>query len=531
LSGGPPLPLDEARRRLKELGYLEGGAERFAFRRAFEGRGGLFLPAVLLGAFAAALASAAAVEACEAGFGESPVSLAALGAHLFAADLAPAALSALLLSAAADRSRSPGRAGTFAALGVACVVFALWAGGIFALARGFSPRGLLWAPALVAAALAAAVWTRAGFLARAYAHSRVLPAHPRRRLALAGVGIGLAASFGVLLLRREPAPVDPPRPSPRPHAVVVVAADGLEGDEAASVVRAASPSPASEGWWPAEPASPPELWTDLATGVSPERHGVRALERVRPAGSAIALRPPLGTFWYLKRLGPALGLVASAPVSAADRRAAAFWEIAASAGLPSLAVGWWAAGPWPGAVVVGNEEVLAGARDGVEANRESWRLFRERARGGERVRTVYLPGLDILRRDPARRRIARDELEAAIRAEASAARDHGDVLVLLAAGSHATTGALQRMAVFDPGGKPVTVRIRPEDVAPSILARAGVQPARDLPGRPASALFAPGTLEETSVATYGPRLPPAEPRTRPPDGDYLRKLKSLGYLD
>jgi hypothetical protein len=35
VSGKAPLPLEEARRRLKELGYLDGRVERFLFRRAF----------------------------------------------------------------------------------------------------------------------------------------------------------------------------------------------------------------------------------------------------------------------------------------------------------------------------------------------------------------------------------------------------------------------------------------------------------------------------------------------------------------
>jgi hypothetical protein len=87
------------------------------------------------------------------------------------------------------------------------------------------------------------------------------------------------------------------------------------------------------------------------------------------------------------------------------------------------------------------------------------------------------------------------------------------------------------MVVFD-GRQPVkTMRIRAEDVAPSILARAGIPAAADLPGRPLAALFAAGTLEPTTVATYGSRvaLPGARPSVT--DREYLQKLKSLGYLN
>ena len=51
----PAVGLAEARQRLKDLGYLDGRVERFVFRRALAGRGGLFLPGLLSLAFAAAL--------------------------------------------------------------------------------------------------------------------------------------------------------------------------------------------------------------------------------------------------------------------------------------------------------------------------------------------------------------------------------------------------------------------------------------------------------------------------------------------
>src|SRR5262249_58408109 len=96
-------------------------------------------------------------------------------------------------------------------------------------------------------------------------------------------------------------------------------------------------------------------------------HGVRALARVRPAASPSGVRPPLGTAWYLRRVAPALRLASSAPVSAADRRRLSFWEVAASAGIPCVAVNWWASGAWPGCDVGRHEEGLAGAAGGLAA--------------------------------------------------------------------------------------------------------------------------------------------------------------------
>src|SRR5262249_6889065 len=132
-------------------------------------------------------------------------------------------------------------------------------------------------------------------------------------------------------------------------------------------------------------------------GEPASRHAVRALARVRPAGSPVGVRPPLGTAWYLRHLAPSVKLASSAPVSASDRRRLAFWEVAASAGIPSVAVGWWASGPWPGCDVVRNEEVLSRATGGLSADGRALEEFAARRRGGLQVATVYLPGLDILR--------------------------------------------------------------------------------------------------------------------------------------
>jgi hypothetical protein len=533
VSGAPPVPLDEARRRLRDLGYLDGRVDRFLFRRAFEGRGGLFLPAVALSAFAAALASTAAVESTEAGFGASLGAVAVLFAHLFLADLLPAALAAVLVAMLADRARSPGALAVAAGLGAAGAVVVLWVGGVWSLARDLPARALVWGVPIAAAAFLSAIAVRGGVLARAYAHSHVLPSRRRSRFALASAALlVLAGALALLGVRGEILPAPAPRPSPRSGAVVVVAVDGFSDGTEAEAGRDLAElfAGAATGWWPAAAATPPEIWTNLATGERPERHGVRALERVRPLFSPLAVRAPFGTSWYLRRLGPALRLVRGAPVSSGDRRRPAFWEVAASAGLPSQAVGWWASGAWPGAEVVSNEELLSGARDGLDADRRARAFFR-RAVGGERIRTVYLPGLDILRAQPERRRQALGETALFLEEEAAAARSHGDVLVVLAASSHPASAALGRMLVFDaPSASARTVRIREVDVAPSILARAGIPAARDLPGRPADALFAPGSLDPETVPTYGDRVAPRETR-RGTDREYLEKLRSLGYLN
>jgi hypothetical protein len=547
VTGPAPLGLEEARERLRELGYLNGRVERYLFRRAFAGRGGLFLPAILAGAFSAALAALAAVAASEPGFGDSPAAVAALLAHLFFANLFPAALLAWLLAAAADRSRAPaGLAAACAALS-AGIIFFLWIAGTRSLARPLPVRTLVWAVPISAAALLLARSVRSGLLARAYAHSRVLPGRPRGQVLLAAAAVCLAAAVAVVLFRREPEPGTPVlHPSPRTERLLVVAVDGLSLDSGgadASPIRLLF-SRGATGWWPTRSSgrtSPPEIWTDLSTGCPSSRHGVRALERVRPAGSPDAFPSPFGTRWYLKRLGLDLSLVSLAPVSVEDRRCLAFWEVAASAGLPSLAVGWWASGAWPGATVIDNRQILGRAAGGLDVDRLAIDQFT--AVTGESVATVYLPGPDILRDDADKRAAAVNRIDELLEKEAERASRGEGVLVVLAVESHPRPGerTLGRMVVFDGAEHPVSgstrfagsgisLRVRPEDVAPSLLARAGVPAARDLPGRPVASLFRQGSLETETVSNYGPRVAPAPARSASSDREYLQRLKSLGYL-
>ena len=523
--------LEEARTRLRELGYLDAGVEKLLFRPVFEGRGGALLPAVLIGAAAAALSAVAAVEVSEPGFSGSITAAVVLFVHMFLANLAPAAILGLALGWLADRSRAPGVAATVAGLCAAMTVVGLWVAGTYGLARELPLRSLLWGIPVALAALLLAAAVRLAFLARAFAHSGALPGRAIRRVFAAAVAAGLLVA--VLFPSRHETPAVPaPQPSPRPLPIVVLAVDGLDLDGQGKPPGIAEMlSHGATGWWPAQHLSPPEIWTDLSTGVSSRRHGVRTLTRVRPAASPLALRPPFGTSWYLRRLGPALRLVANAPVSGSDRRSLAFWEVSASAGIPSLSVGWWASAPWPGATVIDNRAILARAADGVGADRAAAVLFEEAMKKGYGVGTVYLPGCDITRSDAATRGAALARIEELLRDHSERAARSESVLVVLSADSHpSSSGALGRMTVFDGIGQARSVQIRPADVAPSILARAGVPAARDLSGRPVAPLFLPGSLETATVDTYGPRIvaPSATPAST--DREYLEKLRSLGYL-
>jgi hypothetical protein len=526
------ISLGEARDRLRELGYLKSGVERLVFGRAFAGRGGVLLPAWLAGALAFAMSGLAAAWAQEAPLRASPAGAGVLVFHLFVASLVPSGLVVLVVRLLADLSSAPGRDSAAAALAAAVADLGLWIAGTRSLG-GFATTALVWGIPVAAAALLHAAAIRSGFLARAFAHG-LLPEGPRRRVFAGALSLAVVAT-GVLLAVGTPEEraVSAPTPIPRREPVIVVAVDGLrhdapDGPDARAVV--AMLSTGSAGWWPARPASPPELWMDLATGEPSLEHGVRALERVRPAGSPVSLRPPLGTRWYLRGVGPRIATVESAPVSSGERRRLTFWELAASSGLPSAAVGWWASGRWPGAEVVDNREIFGRAKDGAAADEAAWRAFLPLS--SRAVATVYLPGCDILRNAAPARERAAGKIREWLSELLPRARAGEIVLIVLTADSHAApAGSTGRMTVFDRETAAGLRRIRADDVAPSILARAGVPAAEDLPGAPVPELFASGTLETSRVATWGPRVAPAGAPSRESDKEYLEKLRSLGYLN
>lgn len=87
------------------------------------------------------------------------------------------------------------------------------------------------------------------------------------------------------------------------------------------------------------PIISPVIWTTIATGVEPERHGI--LDFLVPAG-----RPREGE-----------------PVTSTERRAAALWEILSARGIPVGVVGWWAT--WPAERVEGY----------IVADRVAYQLF------------------------------------------------------------------------------------------------------------------------------------------------------------
>ena len=199
--------------------------------------------------------------------------------------------------------------------------------------------------------------------------------------------------------------------------------------------------------------APASFWTTIATGWPTPRHGVAALDAMRPRGvrTPLALVGPLRTSlgWLWTRTAVPLGWVEHRATLADRREAHTIWELAARGGDPVLAVNWWATYPaeeLPGLIVghgaygllaanspgaaagAGRAVAPAARRAEVDALRDptaaaafanalraalpeaaadallehsflpdalAWRVVERLTPEGARALAIYLPGLDI----------------------------------------------------------------------------------------------------------------------------------------
>lgn len=92
---------------------------------------------------------------------------------------------------------------------------------------------------------------------------------------------------------------------------------------------------------------PARVWTTMATGQPPERHGISALEGRQLAGVDGRLQPTSRLGVLVAGATDLLRLTRPALASGTERRIPTFWEVAARAGLRTSVVQWWAT--WPAA--------------------------------------------------------------------------------------------------------------------------------------------------------------------------------------
>jgi hypothetical protein len=105
---------------------------------------------------------------------------------------------------------------------------------------------------------------------------------------------------------------------------------------------------------------PARVWTTIATGQPPERHGIRALEARQLTGVAGRLSSEPEGVSLLAAAADALRLTRPAIASGDERVVPAFWEVAATAGLRTAVVHWWATWPAPEGpgIVISDRAVL-----------------------------------------------------------------------------------------------------------------------------------------------------------------------------
>ena len=370
--------VDDLRKQLRALGYLDAGVDRFVLGPARSARSPWSiagLSSLRVGLIAAALlgpAAAIGIRTRLPGLVTSTqdaavitVYLAALfgvGATVFSF-VASMLVGRLAVTADAARARLLSRA-TGTVVAVACLAYlTLWWHSANAHLSWTAPAWTV--VALVVAVLislllghAVSITTFAVIASRhPLAPARATATSSTRLVLVAGViaFAGAAALLGAAS-QREPAAAEAP-----PLAVVspgvrlrVIAIDGFDPDVFASLrdqgrmpalARVFSHSavrvPIEDGQDPAR------TWTTIATGQPASVHGVESLETRRVAGvqGSVASGEQGSAARALRTATDSLRLTRPSVASGSQRRAKTFWEVAADAGLRAVVVNWWAT--WP----------------------------------------------------------------------------------------------------------------------------------------------------------------------------------------
>ena len=390
-----PHSVDQLRARLRDLGYLEAGVDRFVLAPVGPGRGvaavafGSSLRIGLLAALLLGPSTAVGLGARVPGLVVGPRDGLVLAIYLGAVFLVAVALTAFAVIAGAGLL--VGRSGRASAVAARAAILARGAGlvvGAGTLAylmfwwRGTGAERAAWhQPLWTAVALAGAAGfsvlvghsvTTAAQAVIAVAAGSADPVLGRRRRSLATTAIvwalACAGAAGLLQIAGRGTGLDP-RPDV-PHldrrttgvSILVLGIDGFDPVFAERLVAA--------GRLPAigtllaggrahivrdGDADPAAVWTSIATGQPVDVHGVRGIEARRVSG--LGGEVPAGGGSLAVALAGAtdlLRLTRPAASSGRQRRAKTFWEVAGEQGLRVGVVNWWATWPAPenaGAVV------------------------------------------------------------------------------------------------------------------------------------------------------------------------------------
>lgn len=173
------------------------------------------------------------------------------------------------------------------------------------------------------------------------------------------VPVGVVALAGAMALMRTLAPVAAPVVAapqitvvPTGVHAVVIAIDGVDVSTLARL-RQTGALPTFDRLLAGATApmtvsadrDPAQVWTTLATGQPPARHGIRALEGRQLAGVEGRVGADAPGLSMLTTATDLLRLTRPTIASGDERRVPGFWEVASSAGLRTAVVHWWAT--WP----------------------------------------------------------------------------------------------------------------------------------------------------------------------------------------
>ena len=433
-SGNDPR-VDDLRQRLRALGYLDAGVDRFVLGSARQTRHPAMLAllaSVRVGALAALVLGPAAalglsgrVPGLITGTRDAFVVALYLGGFfgisMTAASLIVSLLVYWLAGRTTDRFATRGRRAAQAAgalVTVLCVVYlTLWWQTVIAGLGWSSP---LWT--LSALTLAVAMSLLLGHAVTVATSAVVLSAtggtadvtgtaaaksSARTTIASAAIVFGVAAllfTWTSSAERRQTAGGEAITVVPSGLRVRVIAIDGFDSrvfETLAASGRVPALRAALGGTTtalqsrPGDAGDPARVWTTVATGQPPEVHAVQGLETRRLAGVqgsvAVAEPSPLGR--AIRGATDLVRLTRPAIASGSERRAKTFWEVAAEAGLRTVVVNWWATWPAPqrAGVVLSDRAVLRLERGGAldaeiapgeiyESLREKWSAITSRAR-------------------------------------------------------------------------------------------------------------------------------------------------------
>jgi hypothetical protein len=444
---GQDRRVDELRRQLRALGYLDAGVNRFVLGPATDTRRpfaiALFaslrvgcLAALLLGP-AAAIGLNSRLPGLVTGLRDAIVVAVYLGLLFGAAVSVVAFLASLLVASLAgdviSRRAWPLSRVAGAVVAVACLAYlTLWWRSANA---GFGWTAPIWTAFALAVAVTISlllghvvtVTAFAVILARrehgeaAGAALRLTSSSSPWKMTLAAA---LAAFAGAAALLIVTAPKDPGRGAHVPLAVVssglrvrLIAIDGIDPgvlEELAitgRIPRLAGALTVTRARLSLQDTDtirdPARGWTTIATGRTPEEHGVRGLETRRVAGiqGTVVAGEQSTRGRAIRTATDLLRLTRPAIVSGNERRVKTMWDVAADAGLRTAVVNWWAT--WPasletaGGIVVSDRATLRLERGGAldaeiapgslyESLRARWPALRSEAAVHARAATALL---------------------------------------------------------------------------------------------------------------------------------------------